>query len=874
MSQFNTGDARVHPHAQPAESAVGNEVPANEVLALTHHSNENMPPAAPALDTPATETSPASALTPTPVAPTLPIAPTLDTSTSGEAHSNEAHPPLSAIEPDEGPDPSNRLLEAALLYAERDWPVFPLHTPANGSCSCDKQDCDNQGKHPRYHPELLPNGHKNATTSCDLIMKWWTLWPDANIGIATGGAADSPVGSTAAPIVIDTDSDQGEQALLACPPLPETPCAVTGKGRHYYFQHPGTPLKSRARVLPDVDSRADGGAVVAPPSLHVSGEYYTWLIGPDEVELAPPPAWWMEKVNGSSNDSTSEPQLVESAEIESPRAVSHGAAQYHADGFHPAYSDAAFEDELAGVRAAASGTRNETTFKAAAALGGLVAAGALENGRVETALIEAAVSTGLSRDEAQKTVRSGLSSGMESPRAMPLSFTRSTPTPSEYSQSVTAGCLKEDVEHTGRGKENPPATHRQPAYILDTHSAAELMDKEIAPPVWAVEGLIVAGETLLAGPPKLGKSWMALNIALAVANGGVALGTIPVEEGDVLYLALEDTERRMQDRIRKIMKGQSAPQRLQITYDCKRLDEGGSEAIEYWLQNHPAARLVVVDTLKKVRPRRKRGANIYDEDYEHGMLLKALADRYGVAIVVVHHTNKTPATDPLEMVSGSTGLTGAVDSVLVLFRKRGQQEARLFTAGRDVEDQYLALEWSSDAGAWTLMGEVEDEPVQAISEQRAAILNALGQAAAPIGPKEIAESCGLKGELVRKLVRSMVEDGQIAAVGYGKYTLLTPDAGNTLHTLPTLHTGHTLHGDDTSDSAGDVPAKDGVDEEVCDEDGLDEVGCAYHANGTMEFDLTHTDTVFPLSVLPGALLPGTLLEGESVNAVNGVNASC
>ena len=142
-------------------------------------------------------------------------------------------------------------------------------------------------------------------------------------------------------------------------------------------------------------------------------------------------------------------------------------------------------------------------------------------------------------------------------------------------------------------------------------SAAELMAREIPPVRWIVPGIVPEGVALLAGKPKLGKSWLALGLFVAVASGVVAFGTVRVEKGAALYLALEDNDRRLQFRLAKILARAEVPDGLHYSIKCPRLDEGEVEAIEDWLSSRPDARLVVIDTLAKIRPRQRRGANTY-----------------------------------------------------------------------------------------------------------------------------------------------------------------------------------------------------------------------------------------------------------------------
>ena len=186
------------------------------------------------------------------------------------------------------------LLDAALAYAKQGVPVFPLHNPLpDSSCSCGNTNCGSNGKHP-----CTKNGLNDATTDSDQIRKWWATRPDANIGIPTGASSGL--------VVVDVDGAEGSDSLRRMAekhgPLPSTKTAKTGKGYHLYFKHPGVKVKSKAPLCadyPHVDSRSDGGYVVAPPSLHYSGESYV-LDQAAPHELAELPPWLIALINGKS----------------------------------------------------------------------------------------------------------------------------------------------------------------------------------------------------------------------------------------------------------------------------------------------------------------------------------------------------------------------------------------------------------------------------------------------------------------------------------------------------------------------------------------------------------------------------------------------
>ena len=179
---------------------------------------------------------------------------------------------------------------AALDYAARGWPVFPVHTPTANGCSCRQVDCNRIGKHPRIF-----NGRNGATTDPEIINKWWSAWPDANVGIATGTESGL--------IVLDVD-EYGENSLQE---LPDTVEAITGSGgRHLLFRYPndGKRYRTRVRFAEGLDSRADGGYIVAPPSLHQSGRHYEWEASsePGMVDLADAPEWFLQHIRDEPID--------------------------------------------------------------------------------------------------------------------------------------------------------------------------------------------------------------------------------------------------------------------------------------------------------------------------------------------------------------------------------------------------------------------------------------------------------------------------------------------------------------------------------------------------------------------------------------------
>jgi AAA domain/3'-5' exonuclease/Domain of unknown function (DUF3854) len=306
-------------------------------------------------------------------------------------------------------------------------------------------------------------------------------------------------------------------------------------------------------------------------------------------------------------------------------------------------------------------------------------------------------------------------------------------------------------------------------------SAAELMALEFPKPRWIVPGIIPEGTTILAGKPKMGKSWLALGTSVAVAAGGVALGTKKVERGAVLYLALEDNPRRLQSRLKKLLPGGAAPEGLELATQWPRLGEGGLDALEAWLNAHSDARLVVIDTLAKIRAGQS-GKNLYKEDYEAVEPLVELAADHNVAILIVHHLRKLGAEDPLDQVSGSMGLTGGADGALVLNRERGRADAYLYVTGRDIEEEKeLALSWDSTTATWKIAGDAEEYRSSQERQEVEECLRTLGE---PAGPKEVSETLGKPYNNVKQLMWKMGNEGDLRSVGGGKYVPVTDNLDN------------------------------------------------------------------------------------------------
>jgi hypothetical protein len=332
--------------------------------------------------------------------------------------------------------------------------------------------------------------------------------------------------------------------------------------------------------------------------------------------------------------------------------------------------------------------------------------------------------------------------------------------------------LGDDIDFDGFPVGNEARTRTQTLGLAFRKgvSANALMKKQFEPIRWVIPGYLVEGMTVFAGAPKLGKSWMALDWAIAVASGTDAMGSVPCEQGDVLALMLEDNERRLQRRMRQLRPG-SLPERLTLLTECPTVDQGCIEELEAWIGGVSAPRLIIVDVFARVRGLRGAKETDYDSDYRQGALLQSLASRHGVALVVIHHTRKMAADDPFDEVSGTRGLTGATDSVLVLKRDPGSQTPILYGRGRDLEEVETAMEFDKQTGGWAAIGaawQVAD------TIERRQIQEVLGRSVDPMTPTEIAAAVGKSRQNVQKMLTKMYADGKVEKRSTGHYILVSP----------------------------------------------------------------------------------------------------
>ena len=318
------------------------------------------------------------------------------------------------------------------------------------------------------------------------------------------------------------------------------------------------------------------------------------------------------------------------------------------------------------------------------------------------------------------------------------------------------------VKSAGQVEAPPPKTNFETGF-----NASKLMAMVLPEPKWAVPGILPEGLNILAGKPKMGKSVLSLNIALAIASGGKALSKINVEKGAVLYLALEDTKRRLQSRIKAMLQDRPAPENLFFETVWPKIDAGGLIKLDKKIQGIENLRLLIIDTLKKIRPAQNaRNKNQYDIDYEDVSAIKTLADKFNLCILLIHHLRKTESEDIMDDFSGTFGLTGAADGLLALKRKTGQSDAELHLIGRDIDTAEYALKYHPDIWTWELLGNAQEVKK---TKNLQATYNAIKKSERALKPKEIAKISGVKYRTVTANLKSLLQDGSITKTDFGEY---------------------------------------------------------------------------------------------------------
>ena len=245
-----------------------------------------------------------------------------------------------------------------------------------------------------------------------------------------------------------------------------------------------------------------------------------------------------------------------------------------------------------------------------------------------------------------------------------------------------------------------------PKHKLAVIDGETLMDTRLEPIRFCVDTLLPQGLIVLGGAPKIGKSWWVLDLCIRIAKGE-PVWNMPTTKGTTLYLCLEDTLRRVQKRLLCIT--DDVPANAFFATAAHKLSDGLCDEIRTFVKEHPDTRFVAIDTFQIVR--NSNTDTSYGNDYDEIRMLKQVADELGITLLLVHHLRKQGDNDPLNKLSGTTGIAGGVDTVFVLDKSnRGDNQASLVCTGRDIEFRKLELKFSESDFVWELVSDSREEP--------------------------------------------------------------------------------------------------------------------------------------------------------------------
>lgn len=597
------------------------------------------------------------------------------------------------------------MLDVALAHARRGLKVFPLTPNAKT-------------------PPLIKAWQEQATTAEKQIREWWNIWPDANVGVECSGL-----------LVVDCDARKnGFESLarlereigdLGATFEVETPGDGVNRGRHLYYRlSEGVNVSNGADVLgAGLDLKTSRGYVLAAGCRTPNGEYAPFNDEPI-VEALP------ELIARCRAAATPVERITTPIETDEDAAIARAV------------------DYLRTREPAIEGKGGDDwTLKTCM----LVKDMGVPEHRMAEALAEwnARCSPPWQPEDLSVKVANAFQYGRNQPGNL-----------------SPEGLGFEVVPEEERAKVAQPSTASK--FKPAPRSGLYLSETEFKPIMYTVKDILPEGVFLLAASPKIGKSWLTLQIALAVASSGQVLGQ-DATQGEALVLALEDSDRRLKSRL-AVLDSHELPRealaRLHFETHWPRVDEGGAQALDEWLDEHPETRLVVVDVLECLRPRRDAKANPYGEDYAALAALKEIAARRRITVVVVHHTRKAPCDDVVQLISGTQGLAGAADGILVLARARGGEEGELHIIARDLpKDGAYAVAFRD--GRWTMRGPAAQV---ARTELQQDILAALRSNGAPMAHTEITAEVGRAKSTVTQALKVMVRDGLLARAGK-KYAL-------------------------------------------------------------------------------------------------------
>ena len=252
----------------------------------------------------------------------------------------------------------------------------------------------------------------------------------------------------------------------------------------------------------------------------------------------------------------------------------------------------------------------------------------------------------------------------------------------------------------------PDEATKKPSLMVT--SAQDLQAANLPPTVFMIAGILPEGTSIISAASKIGKSWMVLDMGLSIAAGVPFMGK-DVQQCGVLYLALEDSLSRLQDRMNKILSGGRAPRQFYFATEAPNLDNGLLDALDAHLKQFPETKLVIIDTLQKIRGRALPRESSYEQDYREMGTVKSYMDKKGVSVLFVHHNRKMKdEDDPFNMISGTNGIMGAADTIWAIIKgKRSDNEATLHITGRDVMQTDTVISFDKSSWKWKPIGALD-----------------------------------------------------------------------------------------------------------------------------------------------------------------------
>ena len=302
----------------------------------------------------------------------------------------------------------------------------------------------------------------------------------------------------------------------------------------------------------------------------------------------------------------------------------------------------------------------------------------------------------------------------------------------------------------------------RPAPVL--FPANEILKLNLPPIAWVLKGILPEGFSVLGGRQKLGKSTLALKIAVSVALGEPAMGLPAPTKGDVLYIDIENGKRRVQKRLSDLLGPEplEAPEALGFWFEAPKLDAGLIDHLEAWRVSKASPKMVIVDVLQAIKPAGRANRTAYENDYDIWRPLQEWSKKTGVAVLGLHHTRKQFSEDPLESLSGSNGLSACADTCLILDSKAGSRT--LYVRGRDVEECRYNLYGFGTGSVLTRA----DEPIR-LAGPAERVLNHLRMAQRDFSVAEVVELAGVSNANGRQLLSRLFRDGLVQKTSHGRY---------------------------------------------------------------------------------------------------------